>query len=196
MAVERSRVQELKNLGKINTLLPKDIYWGIIAESLKGDYSQRQREIILVKLIAKMPLAAIVSFALRTHQLVYLLDSDNMSCANYLMNLGSCSTNGYLYFRRWVVSRGKKVYYNALINADSLASEIVSEWDFLSFESFGYVAYEAFEQETGVQIWDYIDNNSNRKIEIAIEKSNWNPSDPATMKKVCPRIFNFYHFNN
>ena len=81
-----------------------------------------------------------------------------MWCAGYIMN-GGCSDDGFEYFRCWVISRGKEVYYNAKANPDSLISQL-NEEDSYEFESFWYVANEAFERITGNDIYDYIDDEA------------------------------------
>lgn len=41
--------------------------------------------------------------------------------AAYIMN-GGCSEDGFLYFRLWLLAQGRRVYSNALVNPESLAS--------------------------------------------------------------------------
>jgi hypothetical protein len=62
---------------------------------------------------------------------------------------GGCSDDGFEYFRRWLVSRGRDVYEPALADPDSLAQLEVRPgpdgvWE---FEEIYYVAKEVFEEK-------------------------------------------------
>jgi hypothetical protein len=64
---------------------------------------------------------------------------------------GGCSDDGFEYFRRWLVSRGRYVYEAALANPDSLAQLEARPgpdgvWE---FEEIYYVAKEVFEEKGG-----------------------------------------------
>jgi hypothetical protein len=64
---------------------------------------------------------------------------------------GGCSDDGFEYFRRWLVSRGRDVYDAALTNPDSLANWTCSQghrnvWE---FEEIYYVAREVFKEKGG-----------------------------------------------
>jgi hypothetical protein len=113
-----------------------------------------------------------------------------MWCAGYIMN-GGCSDDGFEYFRNWVISRGKTIYYNAKQNPDNLISEVNTELEMYDFESFWYVALEAFKQKTGKDLYDYIDyenfkTNGGNYPQIEF---TWNEENPESMKKICPKLF-------
>jgi hypothetical protein len=63
---------------------------------------------------------------------------------------GGCSDDGFEYFRRWLVSRGRDVYEAALADPDSLAQLDVRPasgvWE---FEAIYYVAKQIFEEKGG-----------------------------------------------
>jgi hypothetical protein len=64
---------------------------------------------------------------------------------------GGCSDDGFEYFRRWLVSRGRDVYEAALADPDSLAQQEVrpgpsNVWE---FEEIYYVAGEVFKEKGG-----------------------------------------------
>lgn len=67
--------------------------------------------------------------------------------AAYLID-GGCSDDGFMDFRYGLISRGQKVYEDALRNPDSLAS-VLDEDSFIPNEDFGYVAQKAYEHLTG-----------------------------------------------
>ena len=99
----------------------------------------------------------------------------NLWGAAYIMN-GGCSDDGFMDFRYGLISKGKGIYENALVDPDSLA-KIGTEVE-LSNELFGYVAGEVYEEKTGSEIptkeyeqpddpigeeWDFDDIAENKK---------------------------------
>ena len=59
--------------------------------------------------------------------------------------LGACYTDeGFHGFRAWLISRGKDVFVNALLNLETLADAVIPGED-LNFEPFSSVAYFAYE---------------------------------------------------
>ncbi|MCQ4862748.1 DUF4240 domain-containing protein [Pseudoflavonifractor phocaeensis] len=57
------------------------------------------------------------------------------------------SDDGFIDFRYWLISCGRKTYMDALRDPDSLADVDVTGED-LNFELFGYVANDAYRQKT------------------------------------------------
>lgn len=104
---------------------------------------------------------------------------------------GGCSDDGFEYFRNWVISRGKKTYYNAKQNPDTLIDEVDSDLEMYDFESFWYVALEAFKQKTGQDLYDFIDdeNFKTKEGQYPQFEFTWQEEDPESMKKICPRLF-------
>ena len=62
---------------------------------------------------------------------------------------GGCSDDGFEYFRRWLVSRGRDIYAAALANPDSLANVDLSSRSFWEFEEIYYVAVAIFKEKGG-----------------------------------------------
>lgn len=116
--------------------------------------------------------------------------TSEMCCAAYIMNRG-CSDDGFEYFRNWVISRGRETYYQAKQNPDSLIMHASDDRDFYEFESFWYVALEAFERMTGKNLYDFIDedNFTTKEGNYPRIEFNWSEGDPETMKAICPRLF-------
>src|SRR5262249_31921448 len=70
--------------------------------------------------------------------------------AAYVINC-TCTDDGFEYFRRWLVSRGRDVYASALADPDSLARWNVRSGAgaFWEFEGIYYVAAQVFEEKGG-----------------------------------------------
>lgn len=178
------------DLTKTAEILDEDLYWKIVAEGLNNSDDQDSQEQFLIDRLQKLTPTEIVGFKLRTDQLLYDTYNAEMWCAGYIMN-GGCSDDGFIYFRNWVISRGKDVYYKAKQNPDSLAEQIDEELDFYDFESYWYVASEAFTNKTGKDLYNYIDDNNFKYKEgnyLPFEFT-WQEENPESMKAICPKLF-------
>jgi hypothetical protein len=80
---------------------------------------------------------------------------------------GGCGDDGFEYFLRWLVSRGRRAYAAVLDNPDTLVDWIDGEDD-IFFEQFGWVASEAYRRKTGRELHD----DSDRRAPTA-------PAEPA-----------------
>jgi hypothetical protein len=60
-------------------------------------------------------------------------------CAAYIV---SCS-GGFEYFRCWLISQGKEVFYHVKSNPDTLIDEVIEGKESYEFEGFWYVAMNA-----------------------------------------------------
>lgn len=177
-------------LTKTAEMIDEDLYWSIIAKSLKQTTNQDAQEQFLIKEIRELTPIQIIGFRLRTDKLLYDTYNSEMWCAGYIMN-GGCSDDGFEYFRNWVISRGKETYYNAKENPDNLIKEVDDGLEMYDFEGFWYVALEAFKQKTGKDLYDFIDNENFKTKEGQYPQFEftWQEGDPESMKKICPKLF-------
>lgn len=180
------------NIQKTAEMMNEDLYWQIITESLANTSNQDEQEEFLVSRIKKLSPNEMIGFRLRTDKLLYDTYTSEMWCAGYIMN-GGCSDDGFEYFRCWVISRGKEVFYKAKENPDSLISETLPDpehYDY-EFESFWYVALTAFEEMTGKELYDYIDYDNFHTLEGKYPhfEFTWQEEDSESMKKICPQLF-------
>src|SRR5437773_8570912 len=143
-------------------MMDEEKYWQLIADSIvKCGEAQYCQEKFLIEQLEKLLPKEIVGFRLRTDKLLYDTYNSDMWCAGYIMN-GGCSDDMFEYFRLWVISRGREVYENAKADPDSLVAvaDIKVPEGFFAFEPFWYVALKAFENRTGNNLYDYIDNEN------------------------------------
>ena len=125
-----------------------EIFWELIDQSRKdadGDLDT-QHEIIVSKL-SQYTVEEIFEFDRIFNK--YYVDSyaSDLWAAAYIINDG-CSDDGFDYFRAWLISKGKKVYEDALKNPDSLADRISDE-EYGEFEEFLSIANDAYSVLTG-----------------------------------------------
>lgn len=187
---------ETFKIEKTSAMLDEDLFWKIIDRSLINFKNQDVQKKILISEISKLNAKQMIGFRLRTDKLLYDTYNSEMWCASYIMNHGS-SDDAFEYFRNWLISRGKDIYYKAKENPDILISQRdFSEEDYYEFELFGYVALEAFQLRTGKHLYDFIDQNNfktNEKNYPQIEFT-WK-EDPESMKKICPNLYHEFNIN-
>ena len=177
-------------LTKTSEMLAENLYWNIIDKSLKNTNNQNDQEQFLINEISRLTPKEMIGFRLRTDKFLYDTYNSEMWCAGYIMN-GGCSDDGFEYFRNWIISRGKDVYYKAKENPDNLISEVVKGTAFYDFESFWYVALEAFNRKTGKNLYDYIDydNFKTKEGQYPRIEFTWQEEKPESMKKICPELY-------
>lgn len=177
-------------LAKTAEMLDENLFWTIVEKSLKSTNSQEGQEQFLINEIGKLGLKEMVGFRLRTDKLLHETYTSEMWCAGYIMN-GGCSDDGFEYFRNWVISRGKDVFYAAKKNPDNLVNEFSSKIQVYEFESFWVVANEAFRRKTGKDLYQYVDEAQFKTNEGNYPKIefNWQEDKPESMKKICPQLF-------
>lgn len=191
--MEKQRQQELAELKPTAEMMDEEQFWAIVQTAVDEANDDEEAYLEVVKReLSKLPLKEMIGFRLRTDKLLYDSYTSEMWCAGYLMN-GGCSDDGFEYFRLWVISRGRKVYEAAMANPDNLIDYIGDddEMDFFEFESFWYVALEAFEEAVDAELYDYIDDENFKTCEGNYPnfEFNWEEDEPESMQKLCPRLF-------
>jgi hypothetical protein len=176
--------------GSVSTMLDEDSYWSIVAESLQRGDNLEEQEKFLIGILQRLTPEEIVGFRLRTDKLLFDTYTSDMWCAGYIMN-GGCSDDSFEYFRNWVISRGRDVFYKAKESPDSLAGQINAELDDYDFEDFWYVALKAFKHQTGKDLYDYIDADRFKfgEGDYPPIDFNWKEDSPESMRAICPMLF-------
>jgi hypothetical protein len=163
-------------------------FWSLIHQSLKNSSGQKGQYYALRKQLNALCLEELLGFDFQIDKLEAESYSSHLWCAANLM-MGFCSDDSFDYFRRWLISSGKKIYYSALANPDNPAEFIKPGNDF-RFEEIGYVAEEAFLKKYGVSIYDF--HGLRPKISKPKITLTWSGDKPHTMKKLCPRFYDLF----
>ena len=131
--------------------MPAAEFWRIIDRAAETNDDPDAHVQALHTLLAALPPESIVAFEMAFRR--YLNDAYTWDLwgAAFVIH-GGCSDDGFEYFRRWLVSRGHKVYEAALADPDSLA-ELDAQpgpdgvWE---FEEIYEVAAAVFSEKGGV----------------------------------------------
>ncbi|MFT5713900.1 MAG: hypothetical protein ACI9WT_000442 [Flavobacterium sp.] len=178
------------SISKSSEMLDEEMYWSIIENSIKETDNQEDQELFLITEIGKLSPQEMIGFRLRTDKLLFDSYNPELWCAAYIINNG-CSDGGFEYFRCWLISRGKEVFYSVKTEPDSFIKQVVEGKKSYEFEGFWYVAMNAFKNKTGEELYSFIDyeqfitNDEN----YPLLKFNWNVDEPQTMSKICPVLY-------
>jgi hypothetical protein len=139
--------------------MPADQFWEIIRRAAQFDDDPAAHVDALRAELRRLTAEEIKSFEVAFRRYLNKAYTWNLWGAACVIH-GGCSDDGFEYFRRWLVSRGREVYESALTNPESLAQLEARPgpdgvWE---FEEIYYVAMRIFEEKGGKgDVRDYSD---------------------------------------
>ena len=130
--------------------MPADKFWQIVDRAAESDHDPDVHVNALRAALRELTLEEIISFEVAFRRYLNEAYTWDLWGAAYVIN-GGCSDDGFEYFRRWLVSRGRQVYDAALADPDSLAQQAVrtGPWNVWEFEEIYYVTMEVFNEKGG-----------------------------------------------
>lgn len=178
------------DIPKYSTLMEEEQFWALIQNSQNNSNDQDAQASFLVTELKKLPHNEIIGFRLTIDKLLYDSYNSNLWCAAYIIN-GGCSDDGFEYFRCWLISKGKEIFTQTLKNPDFLSEVVSTEIDDYEFESLWYVALTAFEEVTGLNLYDFIDYENFKTCEgnYPTIEFTWKEDQPETMRSICPKLY-------
>lgn len=181
---------------KVSEMLAIDLYWQIIENSLDTADSLAQQEENLIKELIRLTPEDIIGFKLRTEFLLFQSYQSELWCAATIMN-EECSEEGFDFFRLWLISQGKDIFTDAIMNPDLLAKyfdEGFNEDDLYEFESFSTIPDKAFILNYNQEINNFINYNDfkySKENYSEIEK-NWDEENATTLQIICPKLYTIF----
>jgi hypothetical protein len=125
-------------------------FWSLIDASVQASPPQHIQEDRLAAALDALPADDVAAFDRMFWTQMRRAYTWDLWGAAYIIH-GGASDDGFEYFRRWLVSRGKAAFEAALQNADSLAALIpVSQDEPAEFESFPSIAATVWKSKTGI----------------------------------------------
>ncbi|WP_316175920.1 MULTISPECIES: DUF4240 domain-containing protein [unclassified Bradyrhizobium] len=131
--------------------MPADQFWSIIAQTLAGAGGDPDAQSDLLALtLCELSLEQTIGFEVAFRRYLNEAYTWDLWGAAYVVH-GGCSDDGFEYFRRWLVTRGREVYEAAMAGPDSLAEFNGAPgpdgvWE---FEEIYYVANRVFRERGG-----------------------------------------------
>jgi hypothetical protein len=170
-------------------------FWEIIDKSCRLSRGSEQNQIVFIgSLLNEMGPNDIIDFEeILCHKIIESDDYKIVAAAKIIN--GYVSDDSYLYFRCWLIGKGKAVFDNAIKYPDSLAQHIEKE-EIPDFEELLYVSTDAYSKKIGEEENDTFPRN------ICIQKGlNYNYSALPTKGKdwtekdlpfICPNLFRLF----
>jgi uncharacterized protein DUF4240 len=130
--------------------MPADKFWQIMKRAVEFGHDPDAHVDALRTALRELTLEEIMSFEVAFRGYLNKAYTWDLWGAAYVIH-GGCSDDGFEYFRRWLVSRGRDVYEAALADPDSLAESDVrpGPHGVCEFEAIYYVAKQIFEEKGG-----------------------------------------------
>ena len=137
--------------GPVNvSAMAADRFWQIIERAARSDHDPDAHMQALRTALSELSRDDIISFEVAFRRHLNESYTWDLWGAAYVIH-GGCSDDGFEYFRRWLVSRGRDVYEPALADPDSLAQVDARPgpdgvWQ---FEEIYYIVTKVFEEKGG-----------------------------------------------
>jgi hypothetical protein len=177
---------------KTSEMLDEELYWSLLQQAQENTSDLDEMEEYLVKQLELRTPKEMVGFYLRTHYFQYKAFTSALWCAAYIIN-GGASDDGFEYFRLWLISAGKDIYNNAIANPDFLA-DVVEVGNEYEFEGLTYVGLNAFANKTGLDLYDFIDEENFKYRDGNLEMEfTWEEDDEESQKKICPKLYAMFN---
>ena len=123
-------------------------FWAVVEATAQGDPDQSAQSAALRSALGKMTVAQVEEFDRVFQQKMRESYRWDLWGAAYVIR-GGASDDGFEYFRRWLISRGRAFYEQALADPDGLAEIVPADAVELEYEEFSQIAMEVWAEKTG-----------------------------------------------
>jgi hypothetical protein len=129
--------------------MPDERFWSLIGLTTAHEKDPMRQIEVLRSVLARLPLHEIEAFDAAFNRAMARSYSWDLWGAAFVVN-GGASDDGFEYFRRWLISKGKGAFEQVLANPDSLVDLVDPRTKAaLEFEQFAYVAAEVWSAKSG-----------------------------------------------
>jgi len=133
--------------------MTEDRFWALIARTTVREADPERQLEALRQALRELTPAEIEAFERafqREQRRAYAWD---LWGAVYVLH-GGASDDGFEYFQRWLISKGREVFEAAVADPDSLADMLAPDTQGpCEFEGFAYVAGGVWGEKTGIDPW-------------------------------------------
>ncbi len=130
-------------------------FWNLIDSSRRGVADDPDAHIeSLTAALAELPESEIIDFDRIFTELWFKAYTWELWAAAYIIG-GGCSDDGFMDFRGWLISRGRKVYEAALADPQSLLKVVQDGDDECQIEGYQYAANQAWSRKLGKDSSDF-----------------------------------------
>ena len=133
--------------------MTEDRFWMLIARSTPYEAEPDRQMGALRQALQQLTASEIESFERAFQREQRQAYTWELWGAAYVVN-GGASDDGFEYFQRWLISKGRKVFEAVVADPDSLADLLApGVQDPCEFEEFAYVAGKVWADKTGINPW-------------------------------------------
>ena len=169
----------------------EDTFWELVDEAREEAGNDEERFLeVLERGLMELPPNAIEGFRERLDDVLARAYRWDLWAAAYIIN-GGASDDGFQYFRAWLISRGQRVFEQALKDPAGLETFVPNDPAWLAeFEEMLYLPVYALEQKTGeeVPLPEPLETTEEEEIEIEIAAPAGEPWDEATVDELFPGL--------
>jgi len=176
-------------------LLTEKRFWNVISRSLAGTDSVRltakKQERLLEQELDRLSRDEHTGFLGHFYACYRKAYRKDLWAVAFVV-MGGCSDDCFMDFRTWLVLRGKPVYTAALQNPDSLCREFakIPKADLPHWE---YYLSKQYDRRFGEGAHDKAYRCFKfSPEELADPENEWNGDDEASIKRLCPTVFDKY----
>ena len=131
-------------------VMPADRFWQVIGKTTQYQADPERQLEALRQVLRGLTVTEIEAFERAFHRQQRRAYSWDLWGAAYVMN-GGASDDGFEYFQRWLVSKGRTAFEAAIADPDSLAEMIAPDpQGDCEFEQFANVASDIWKEKTGI----------------------------------------------
>jgi hypothetical protein len=182
-------------------LLSEERFWQIIERSLDGTDSvgltMKRQTKLLERELQDLSHDEFVGFAAHFDRFFGDACREDLWVVAYVV-MGGCSNGCFMDFRKWLITRGKSVYAAAMHNPDSLRNEFdkIPKGDIPLREYYFETQFNArFGAEAYNEIHERYRLADFEPHRIRDPENRWTDNDEASMKRLCPNVFEVYWGN-
>ena len=165
--------------------MQEETFWELVDEAREESGNDEERFLeVLERGLMELPPNAIEGFRERLDDVLARAYRWDLWAAAYIIN-GGASDDGFQYFRAWLISRGQRVFEQALKDPAGLETFVPNDLEWLAeFEEMLYLPVYALEQKTGEEV------RLPEPLEITEEVAEpaGEPWDEATVDKLYPGL--------
>jgi hypothetical protein len=166
-------------------------FWAIV-EKVKRDDGDDAHARRLESALRELPEQDILAFGRIFQRFESRAKEGDVWAAANLVLARPCADDCFLYFRRWLVSRGRQFYAETVQNPDSLAGKTTATTrDAAQFESFAYAIVTAFEGKSGKSYYKALQSDA-KDSDSSILEWGWQDYPPSKLATLLPKLWSKY----
>ena len=172
-------------------VMSDDRFWSLIGRTTAYAADQDRQLDALRRVLRELSAADIEAFERAFEHQQLLAYSWDVWGAAHILN-GGASDDGFEYFQRWLISRGRMAFEAVVADPDSLVDWVPQDaHDPCEFEAFATIASDIWGEKTGIDPWkDLKSTFPYTGAPPALKPSGTQFSDdPAYLSKRYPRLW-------